>query len=428
MPEKPCDAVPFAPPDIGEDEIAAVVDALRSGWLTTGPNAAAFEAEFAEALRTGFGEVGSGLAKGADWDGPIYAVAVNSATAGLHLALEALGIGPGDEVLVPTWTFTATAEVVRYLGADPVLVDCDPSTLNIDLRRAASLVTSATRAILPVHFAGLPVDRGELTAFAQAHDVAVVEDAAHAFPVHSTGLPVGLGASQAVVFSFYATKTMTTGEGGMLVTPVEGLARRARTMRLHGISRDVFDRYTRGGSGWAYDVVAPGFKYNLTDPAAAMGRVQLRRAPAMRQSRAAIAQRYHEELRGLPLQLPARAPDRGPAASGGTDASRGADEHAWHLYVIRLTDDAPISRDAFIERMAAEHGVSTSVHFIPLHRHPYWRETCAPAADAFQCADDAFARTVSLPIFSAMTDAQVDRVVAAARALLTAPSRARADA
>ena len=408
--------MPFAPPDIGEEEIAAVVQAMRSGWLTTGPNAAAFESEFAAALRTGFASASQGAAgstAGAPtetaaapvWDGPLHSVAVNSATAGLHLALEALGIAPGDEVLVPTWTFTATAEVVRYLGADPVLVDCDPATLNIDLERAAQLVTSRTRAIIPVHFAGLPVSRAALADFASSHDVRVVEDAAHAFPVPSDGIPVGAGASEAVVFSFYATKTMTTGEGGMLVTPDEALAKRARTMRLHGISRDVFDRYAHGGSGWAYEVVAPGFKYNLTDPAAAMGRVQLRRAVQMGERRAAIARRYDEAFADLPVQLPAH-----PATPG---------EHAWHLYVLRLGDDAPIGRDAFIAAMAAEHQVSTSVHFIPLHRHPVWQEVCAATAADLPHAEDACGRNVSLPIFSAMTDAQVDQVVAAVRALLT---------
>lgn len=372
--------IPFAVPDITEREIGAVTQALRSGWLTTGPNAAAFEEEFAAFV------AGEG----------IQAVAVNSATAGLHLALEALGIGAGDEVLVPTWTFTSTAEVVRYLGATPVLVDVEPHSLNIDIAAAESAITSRTRAIMPVHFAGLPVAPTELAEFAAAHHLAVVEDAAHAFPVRSGGRLVGDSASDAVVFSFYATKTITTGEGGMLLTRDAGLAQRARTMRLHGISRDVFNRYRATNPCWQYEVIAPGFKYNMTDTAAAIGRVQLSRAWEMRAARARIACRYDEGLAGLPLVLPARGAE--------------PEGHAWHLYVVKLTDDAPVNRDKFIEAMAAA-GVGTSVHFIPLHLHPYWRETCRVRPEDLPVASAAFARTVSLPAFSAMSDVQVDRVI-----------------
>ncbi len=407
--------MPFAPPDIGEAEIAAVTAALRSGWLTTGPAAAAFEAEFAAALAgdlsvtTADPDAASGKSK----TGRLHAVAVNSATAGLHLAVEALGLGPGDEVIVPTWTFTATAEVVRYAGATPVLADVDPATLCLDLAAARAAVTPRTRAVMPVHYAGLPVQRAELAAFAREHDLAVIEDAAHAFPAVSQGVNVGAGDSAAVVFSFYATKTMTTGEGGMLVTGDADLAARARTMRLHGISRDVFARYSAAGMtgpaaagpAWRYEVVAPGFKYNLTDPAAAMGRVQLTRAVAMRQARAAVAARYDEAFAGLPVRLPAHA---GPG-----------DVHAWHLYVIRLGEDAPIGRDEFIERAAREHRIGTSVHFIPLHLHPAWQaEAISPGP--FPVADDAFARCVSLPLFPAMTGEQVERVITAVRRLLGA--------
>lgn len=378
--------IPFALPDITDAEIDAVADSVRSGWLTTGRNSAAFEGEFASFL-------GDGL----------ETVAVNSATAGLHLAVEALGIGPGDEVLVPTWTFTATAEVVRYVGATPVLVDVDPVTLNIDLAAAERAITERTKAIMPVHFAGLPVSRSRLSHFAVSHGLEVVEDAAHAFPVHSDGRLVGDSESAAVVFSFYATKTMTTGEGGMLVTRRLELAQRARTMRLHGISRDVFNRYTSTKPDWHYEVVAPGYKYNLPDPAAAMGRVQLRRARDMAAARQRIAERYNTELADLPLQLPAQ-----PREMGG---------HAWHVYAIRLNDDAPVSRDKFVERMA-ELGVGTSVHFIPLHLHPYWRDTLQVQPEEFPVASDAFMRVVSLPAFSAMTDSQVDHVVHAVREVL----------
>ena len=380
------DFVPFALPDITEAEIEAVSSSVRSGWLTTGPNSAAFEEEFAAFL-------GDGL----------ETVAVSSATAGLHLAVEAIGMGPGDEVLVPTWTFTSTAEVVRYVGATPVLVDVDPVTLNVDLSAAERAITERTKAIMPVHFAGLPVPRTPLSQFASSHGLEVIEDAAHAFPVHSDGRLIGDSESAAVVFSFYATKTMTTGEGGMLVTRRPELAQRARMMRLHGINRDVFDRYTSTKPCWHYEVVAPGYKYNLPDPAAAIGRVQLSRAGDMTAARHRIAERYNAELAGLPLQLPAQ-----PREMGG---------HAWHVYAIKLDDDAPVSRDRFIERLA-ELGVGTSVHFIPLHLHPYWRDTLQVRPEDFPVASDAFTRIVSLPAFSAMTDEQVDHVIHAVREVL----------
>jgi dTDP-4-amino-4,6-dideoxygalactose transaminase len=372
--------VPFALPDIGEEEVEAVSEAIRGGWLTSGPRAAAFEREFADFL-----------------GGGVHAVAINSATAGLHLALEALGVGPGDEVIVPTWTFTATAEVVRYLGAHPVIVDVDPATLNIDLDWAAAAITSRTKAIMPVHFAGLAVDRAGIAKLAQKNGLQVVEDAAHAFPTFSSGDLVGTGASDAVVFSFYATKTMTTGEGGMVVTPDEKIAARIRTIRLHGISHDVSNRYRSTVPSWRYEVLAPGYKYNLTDPAAAMGRVQLRRSSEMRGKRAAIAARYDEAFSGLPLRLPAHAPE--------------GDTHAWHLYVTRLTEDAKVDRDTFIEDMAKA-GVGCSVHFIPLHMHPYWREQCQLDNGQFPVATAEFANAVSLPIFSSMTDLQVAKVIA----------------
>lgn len=378
--------LPFALPDIGDEEIEAAVEAMRSGWLTSGPWAAAFEQEFAAFL-----------------GGDVHTVALNSATAGLHLALEAVGIGPGDEVIVPTWTFTATAEVVRYLGADPVIVDIDAATLNIDLNAAVDAITPRTRAIMPVHFAGLAVDRLALETLAQEHELTVIEDAAHSFPTLSGGALVGRGKSQAVVFSFYATKTMTTGEGGMVVTPDAQLAQRIRTMRLHGISRDVFDRYRGNVPSWKYEVVAPGFKYNLTDPAAAMGRVQLRRVTAMRDRRAEIAARYDEAFSDLPLDLPAHALE--------------GNSHAWHLYVLRLRDEAPLGRDAFIEAMARA-GVGCSVHFIPLHKHPYWRDAYSLDEAALPVSSREFPRVASLPIFSSMTEVQVDRVIAAVRSVL----------
>lgn len=382
----PAEFIPFAVPDIGEAEIQAVVGAMRSGWLTTGPNCVAFEEEFADFL-----------------GGGVCAIAVNSATAGLHLALEALGIGPGDEVLVPTWTFTATAEVVRYLHAIPVLVDVDPHTLNIDFSDARRKITPRTRALVPVHFAGLAVDPRLTAAFAADYGLKVVEDAAHSFPTRAADRWVGTHSSDAVVFSFYATKTMTTGEGGMVVVRDPLLAKRVRTMRLHGISRDVFDRYTSTKPSWSYEVVAPGFKDNLTDPAAAMGRVQLSRAHEMRDKRAQIALRYDEAFKDLPLVRPAQA--------------QTGDQHAWHLYVLRLTDQAEVTRDQFIEEMARL-GVGCSVHFIPLHLHPYWRDFCKVTESDLPVASGEFKKAFSLPIFSGMTDEQVDRVIVACRAVL----------
>jgi len=378
--------LPFARPDITEEEISATTDAIRSGWLTTGPSAAAFERDFAEFV-----------------GGGVSAIAVNSATAGLHLALEALGVGPGDEVIVPTWTFTATAEVVRYLGADPVFVDVDPHTLNIDLSAATATISDRTAAIMPVHFAGLPVSNRSLRPLAEQHGLRVVEDAAHALPAEDDGAHVGSGRNEAAVFSFYATKTITTGEGGMVTVSEEVLASRIRTMRLHGISRDVFDRYQSATPSWDYDVVAPGFKYNLTDPAAAMGRVQLSRAWSMGEARADIASRYDDAFADLPLTLPAHAPV--------------GSRHAWHLYVIRLGEDSPVTRDEFIRRMS-QRRVGTSVHFIPLHMQTYWRDRYELAAKDFPVATAEFSRAVSLPIFSSMTSVDVEKVVDAVRSVL----------
>lgn len=383
--------VPFALPDIGEQEIEAVVEAVRSGWLTTGPRAAAFEEEFAEA-------VGGGMA-----------IAVNSATAGLHLALDACGIGRGDEVLVPDWTFTATAEVVRYLDAEPVIVDVDPVRLNIDYAAAERAITPRTKAVMPVHFAGFPVDREATAAFAARHGLRVVEDAAHAFPARSRGDLIGRGASDAVVFSFYATKTMTTGEGGMVVVRDPEMAARIRTMRLHGINRDVFARYRSTAPSWFYEVVEAGYKYNLTDPAAAMGRVQLARSESMWQARRALATRYREAFADLPVECPDEPDPR--SEPDGT-------QHAWHVFAMRLRSDAPMGRDEFIERMAAA-GVGCSVHFIPLHRHPYYRDRYRLAPEDYPVAEAEYARVVSLPLFSSMSEEQRERVVAAVREVLS---------
>jgi dTDP-4-amino-4,6-dideoxygalactose transaminase len=381
--------LPFALPEIGDEEIAEVVETLKSGWVTTGPKAKRFEADFSAFLG----------------DAALQSISVNSATAGLHLALEALGIGPGDEVITTTHTFTATAEVVRYLGADVKLVDCDPVTLNIDPAAVEAAIGPRTRAIVPVHFAGLAADMPRLLAIARKHGLKVVEDAAHALPTTCGGALVGALGSDATVFSFYANKTITTGEGGMLVTRDPALAARARVMRLHGISRDAFDRFSAQVPSWYYEIVAPGFKYNLTDIAAALGIHQLRRARDFQRKREQLVACYTQALQGLPLRLPAQAP--------------AGDQHAWHLYVVRLTDYAPIGRDRLIEALYAQ-GIGCSVHYIPLHLQPYWRDRYGLRPEQFPHSQRAYERMLSLPLYTRMTEADVERVAQALRQALRA--------
>jgi dTDP-4-amino-4,6-dideoxygalactose transaminase len=374
--------LPFALPDIGDEEIAEVVDTLRSGWVTTGPKAKRFETEFAAFL----GEPS------------LHCIAVNSATAGLHLALEALGIGPGDEVITTTHTFTATAEVVRYLGADVRLVDIDPVTLNIDPRLVEVAITPRTKAIIPVHYGGLAADMPALLNIARRHRLKVVEDAAHALPATSVGRLIGTLDSDATVFSFYANKTITTGEGGMLVTRDPALAKRAQVMRLHGMSRDAFDRFTANVPSWYYEIVAPGFKYNLTDIAAAIGLQQLKKAHRFAQRRTQIAQRFNAAFARLPVLTAPEAP--------------AGELHAWHLYPLRLRDHAPIGRDRLIERLFAR-GIGCSVHYIPLHQQPYWRQRYGLTPAMFPQSQHVYERQLSLPIYTRMTDADVERVIAA---------------
>lgn len=381
------DFIPFALPDIGEEEIAEVVDSLRSGWITTGPKTRRFEQEFAAFL-----------------GGDVEAVAVNSATAGLHLALEAIGIGPDDEVITTTHTFTATAEVIRYMGAHPILVDVDPRSMTIDPERVESAMTPRTRAIIPVHYGGLACDMQRLAKIARSRNLLIVEDAAHALPTTCGGRLIGTLDSDATVFSFYATKTLATGEGGMLVTRNPRIAQRARVMRLHGIDRDAFDRYVSKKPAWHYEVVAPGFKYNMTDVAASMGIHQLAKVRRFQARRAELAARYTSELRGLPVLTP-------------RDADPG-DTHAWHLYVIRLTAGAGIGRDAFIQRMA-EQGVGCSVHYIPLHLHPYWRDTYRLRPEQFPHSQALFESAISLPIYTRMTDDDQSHVLNAVRRTLS---------
>lgn len=378
--------LPFALPDIGEDEIAEVVDSLRSGWVTTGPKAKRFEQDFVDFL-----------------GGGVEAVAVNSATAGLHLALEAIGIGPDDEVITTTHTFTATAEVIRYMGADPVFVDVSAESLCIDADAVARAITPRTKAIIPVHFGGRAADMSAILVIAQEHGLRVVEDAAHALPTTYRGKLVGTLESDVTVFSFYANKPITTGEGGMLVTRDPAIAERARIMRLHGISRDAFDRFSATFPSWYYEIVAPGFKYNLTDIAASLGIHQLSKANSFQRRRAEIAARYDIALAGLPITCP-------PHAENG-------DCHSWHLYAIQLGGEAKVARDLFIERMFAQ-GIGMSVHYIPLHLHPYWRDTYNLTPEMFPISQRVYERTCSLPLYNRMTNADVDRVVEAVKAAL----------
>jgi len=372
-------SLPFALPDIGEEEINEVVDSLRSGWVTTGKKTKKFEQDFINFL---------------SFD--IEAAAVNSATAGLHLALESIGVNYGDEVITTPYTFTATAEVIRYLGADPVFVDINPATLNIDTTQIEEKITSKTKAIIPVHFAGLACEMDAIIDIAKRHNLKIVEDAAHALPSSYHGQLIGTLPSDATVYSFYATKTITTGEGGMVVTLDSEVAERCRIMRLHGISRDAFDRYTSRKTAWQYEVIAPGFKYNMTDLAASLGIHQLKKAYQFQEYRQKLAEYYDQALEGLPIILPPKPPE--------------GDLHSWHLYVIRLTKDAPVSRDDFIQQMA-NYGIGCSVHFIPLHLQPYWRDTYQLKPDDFPNALHAFEQAVSLPLYTKMTNADAKRVV-----------------
>lgn len=378
--------LPFSFPEIGQEEIDEVIDSLKSGWITTGPKAKQFEQDFAEYLGDN-----------------VHAIAINSATAGLHLALEAIGIGPGDEVIVPTYTFTTTAEVVRYLGADPVFIDSCEDTLNMDPKAFKQAITNKTKAVIPVHFAGLACNMSEIIAIARKNNIKVIEDAAHSFPTIYNGKYIGTLDTDATVFSFYANKTMTTAEGGMLVSHNVDIINRAKVMRLHGISRDAFDRYQSKTPAWFYEVIEPGFKYNMPDISAAIGIHQLKKINIFQAKREAMAEIYFNELRELPIILPEKAPDN--------------DQHAWHLFTIRLDDSVKISRDDFILEMS-KRDIGCSVHFIPLHRHPVWKEKYNLKAENFPIAEKAFNKIVSIPLYTAMTEDDQYRVINAIKEIL----------
>ncbi len=390
--------VPFFRLDIGDQEIEEVVCALRSGWLTTGPRVKRFEQEFAAAV------------------GARYVVAVNSCTAALHLAVEALGLKPGQAVLIPTMTFAATAEVIRYMGAIPILVDCDPMTLNMDLDdgarrladlRAGRLPRSIQRespavGVIPVHVGGLMMDPNAVQSWAEEDGLWVVEDAAHAFPAAWRSTPdapwqrCGERTAAISCFSFYANKTMTTGEGGMAVTGDPALADRMRTMSLHGLSQDAWGRYS-GAASWDYRIIAPGYKYNLTDIAAAIGIHQLARAEQMRRRRESIAHRYLEAFEHLEeIELPRDGPNR---------------IHSWHLFPIKLRlEQLSIDRNEFLQALRKA-GVGCSVHWRPLHLHPYYQETFGWQPEDFPVSTALWERLISLPIFPDMREEELEFVV-----------------
>ncbi len=372
--------LPFAPPLIGEEEINEVVATLRSGWITTGPKTKRFETNLAAYL------------------GASGALALNSCTAALHTALVTLGVGPGDEVITTPLTFAASVNVIEHVGARPVLVDVEADTLNIDPAMVERAITPRTKAIIPVHFAGHPVDLDPLYDAAQRRGLAVLEDAAHALAARYKGRLIGSGENP-VAFSFYATKNLTTGEGGMLTGNPEFLER-ARLISLHGMSRDAWKRYDKGGK-WYYEVLYPGFKYNMTDIQAALGLWQLKKLPGFEERRRAVVALYDQAFaQEDALETPVERPEV---------------EHAWHLYVLRLRLEAlRIDRDQFIEELT-NRNIGTSVHFIPIHLHPYYRDKYAFTPESYPIAFSNYRRMISLPLNVRLSDADVADVIEAVR-------------
>jgi dTDP-4-amino-4,6-dideoxygalactose transaminase len=378
------DFLPFHRPAIGDEEIAAVAEVLRSGWLTTGERARALESAFAAEI------------------GVPQAAAVSSCTAALHLALQLLGVEPGDEVLLPTTTFAATANVVVHLGARPVLCDIDPETLCLDPDDLAARVTERSRVIVPVHLGGHPCDMDAIAAVAERHGLKILEDAAHAIETEWRGRRAGT-IGDAGAFSFYATKTITTGEGGMLVSRHQQLIEEARVLSLHGLSRDAWRRYTREGDA-LYEVVAAGYKYNLPDVLAAVGCVQLRRLSQMFEARRSHVERYAAGLAGLPLTW---QPPEVPAG-----------RHAHHLFVIQLAPEAPLDRDRLVAELKARQ-IGTSIHFRPLHLQPFYQQQLGYRTGELPRSETVYAGTLSLPLFPDMTAADVDYVVTQLAELLS---------
>ncbi len=367
----------FHKPFISEDEIDEMVDTLRSGWLSMGPKTIRFEEEFNNYI------------------GSKRSVAVSSWTAAGHLTLEAFGIQKGDEVIVPTMTFPATAEIVCYFGAIPVIVDVDEDTLNISLNEIEKAITPKTKAIIPVHYGGQPCDLDEIHEIAKAHNLKVLEDAAHSLPATYKGKKIGT-LSDVTCFSFYATKTLSTGEGGMICTNDEEIAERCAIMRLHGINRDAWRRYSESGS-WYYEVVAPGYKYNFTDLQASLGLPQLKKVDTMWEWRRKIASRYFEGLKDLNLiTLPTVKNDR---------------ESSWHLFPVRLNLEMLTKNRSQIIDELKNHNIGVGVHFMPVHQHLYYSETFKLDDKNYPVASAAFPRLMSLPIYPGMTNESVEKVI-----------------
>ena len=369
--------IPFHRTYITEEEISEVVDSLRSGWITMGPKTVRFEEEFGK------------------YTGARHSIAVNSCTAALHLALKAIDLKPGDEVIIPTMTFTATGEVVCYFNAKPVIIDVEKDTHNIDIEKIERAITPKTKAIIPVHFAGQPCDMDEIMQLAKSYDLKVIEDSAHSLPAWYKKRKIGI-IGDMTCFSFYATKTLATGEGGMVTTENDEWAERIKILRLHAISKDAWKRYSGEGS-WYYEVVEAGYKYNMTDIQAALGLAQLRKLEWMWEKRKEIADKYTEAFRNSEfIETPKVKPDR---------------ISAWHLYVIRLNLEAlSIDRAQFIEELEIR-GIGTSVHFIPLHKHPFYRDAFGYNSRDFPVAEWLYEKIISLPIYPGMTGKEVEFVV-----------------
>ena len=379
--------IPFNLPTIDDDEVREVVDTLKSGWLTTGPKTAQFEKEFK------------------DYVGASHALAVNSATSAMHLALAALGLGPGDEVITTPITFCATVNTILQVGATPVLADVGADG-NIDPASIAARLTPRTRAIMPVHIGGLSCDMTSIWRIAREHRLYVIEDAAHAVGTQYKDLQIGSdrdgsgGRSDAVCFSFYATKNLTTGEGGMVVTPDETLFNKMKVLCLHGISKDAWNRYSDKGN-WYYEVEECGFKYNLSDVLSSIGIHQLRKLEKFTEQRTALARTYNQGFAGSPeIELPPDSPDN---------------RHCWHLYAIRLNlDRLNIGRDAFIRELR-QREIGTSVHFIPIPLHPAYASLAKLPQNHCPRAIALYERLISLPLYPAMTEEQVRRVIHAVK-------------
>lgn len=369
--------LPFALPMIGREEMREIIDTMRSGWLTTGPKTRRFESDFREYV------------------GTKYALAVNSCTSALHLALFAVDIKSGDEIIVPSMTFTATAEVITYMNAKPVFVDCDPDTFLINPKEIEKKITRKTKAIIPVHYGGQSCDIDEILKIAKKHKLKVIWDAAHSFPAFYHGKNIGRF-PDIVCFSFYATKTITTGEGGMALTNNKKYHNRMKIAALHGLSRNAWNRYKKGGS-WRYEVIMPGFKYNLTDLASSIGIHQLKKATQFLKQRATIARGYTKAFSGIPEIEPLKVlPHR---------------THAWHLYVIKVNfSKLKIDRSDFI-RLLGKHGIGSSVHFIPLHLQPYWKNTYKLKRVNFPGIMKVHRRIISLPIYPKMTAKDAKKVI-----------------